>query len=192
MLVHQHVEPIYGRTTSWDASSPMPLGTVKVSELSRSPMKVLERVCRGERLVVLRHSRPIATIQPIDGSVLQPGGQETDIRGGPLGDIERELARLCPEAKTILTGARRGRVNTTIVDGFERVGGVSHISRAVIQDLRTRGYIRQLANSGGYSLTGRGIVVREELFRRAAGGREVRYDVFGDPVKGSGRRRDLL
>lgn len=68
---------------------------VTTSDLSRSPGEVLDRVARGERLIICRHKRPIATLQPLDGLVLQPfTGNAHDIFGWQVAGAARELAKL--------------------------------------------------------------------------------------------------
>jgi len=37
---------------------------VTIRDLSRTPGGVIQRVLRGERLIVCRHGHPIATLQP--------------------------------------------------------------------------------------------------------------------------------
>ena len=44
---------------------------IGIRELSRGPGDVLDRVGRGERFVVCRRGRPVATLQPLDGVVVQ-------------------------------------------------------------------------------------------------------------------------
>lgn len=71
------------------------LATVTTSDLSRKPGEVLSRVRRGERLVVVRHKDPIATLQPLDGFVSQPfGGAAHDVFGWPIGGLDEEIEKL--------------------------------------------------------------------------------------------------
>ncbi len=70
------------------------LSVVTTSDLSRSPGKVLDRVARGERLIVCRHQRPVATLQPLDGVVVQLGARAHDIYGRPIGGPLEETEKL--------------------------------------------------------------------------------------------------
>lgn len=71
------------------------LAFVTTSDLSRTPRAVLERVQRGERLIVSCHGHPLATLQPLDGVVVQPfTDRGHDIFGWPVGDEAKECAKL--------------------------------------------------------------------------------------------------
>lgn len=84
------------------------LPTVSTSDLSRQPHVVLERVARGERLVVCRHKRPIATLQPLDGYVFQPfSGTAHDVFGWPIGGIDAEIAKLSEAQRVLLRDCYR-------------------------------------------------------------------------------------
>ena len=83
---------------------PSGLPTITMRELSRSPRTVLDRIMRGERMIVCRYGHPIATLQPLTGCVTQPfEGKEYDVFGSPLGEVDRQIARLRPIEKKILT-----------------------------------------------------------------------------------------
>ncbi|MGH9196653.1 MAG: type II toxin-antitoxin system Phd/YefM family antitoxin, partial [Acidimicrobiia bacterium] len=82
------------------------LGEVSLRQLNRDPSGLFERVRRGERLIVLRHRRPLATIQPLDGFVGQPLiTRETSIDGSPLGDANEETDRLTDVERSVLVDA---------------------------------------------------------------------------------------
>ena len=91
---------------------PGALSTVSIGELSREPRRVLERILRGERLIVCRYGHPIATLQPLDGCVTQPfEGRVGSLDGSPLGDLKAEIDGLQPIEKELLMDCvRMGRI----------------------------------------------------------------------------------
>lgn len=80
------------------------LPTVSVRELVRNPGAVIDRVRSGERFIVARHGRPVATLQPIDGWIQCGDGLPTDIYDLVL----RGLARKSSHRGMVVTG--RGMV----------------------------------------------------------------------------------
>jgi antitoxin (DNA-binding transcriptional repressor) of toxin-antitoxin stability system len=135
---------------------PHRLPTVGVRDLVRNPAAVLERVAHGERFIVCRHRRPIATLQPIDGWVGDiEGRRPCDIYGFPIGDPEGEAAKLSGLEKDLLVNVKRGRFIFS-GPGF----------REAMDDLVLRGFARKSQNRG-MVVTGRGIVLREWLRQRA-------------------------
>lgn len=130
------------------------LPIVSVRDLVRRPAKVLERVARGERFIVCRHRRPVATLQPIDGWVIDARAEnECDIHGSPLGDQRREAEKLSRTQKELLLG-------TNPLQRFIFTGHSDH--RAAMTDLVLRGFARRSSNRG-MVLTGRGMVMKEWL-----------------------------
>jgi prevent-host-death family protein len=137
------------------------LGTVTVRELNRNPAGVLARVNKGERLIVCRNGRPVATLQPLDGTVLTTTGSYTDVHGAPLGDTTAQLERLSDVQRYLLANCiRRWRL-------FPWVGNASSfgsVSEAV-DDLQLLGYLRK--THLGLEITGRGLVLHEALVTAA-------------------------
>lgn len=139
------------------------LPTVSISELSRNPREVLRRVASGERLLVSRHGRPLATLQPLDGYVFQPfAGTGHDVFGWPIGGVDEELAKLTELQRALLKyGYRDWRLRwTRVPEDIEgsRVGA--------IEDLIVRGLVRKTPR--GCELTSRGLAMHEALQRRRA------------------------
>ena len=137
------------------------LPTVSVRELSRSPRALLDRVARGERLIVCRHGRPVATLQPLDGVVVQPfDGHEYDVMGAPIGDAHQEVRKLPNLARALLRdGVNR---NGRIIPGRISGGFGLEAERSAIQELTQRGLI-QRSRRGGLEPTGRGWMLRDAL-----------------------------
>ena len=135
---------------------------VTTSELSRSPGEVLDRVARGERVIIFRRNRPIATLQPLDGFVLQPFTTTAhDIFGWPMGGAAEELAKLTDAQHLLLVdGYRSGRLMSS-VPGHHFEG--REVSEA-IEDLKLRGMARRVTNRGT-ELTARGLALRELLLK---------------------------
>jgi prevent-host-death family protein len=134
------------------------LPTVSVRDLVRNPAQVLDRVAHGERFIVCRHRRPIATLQPIDGWVGDIDGRKPcDIYGFPLGDPEGEAGKLSEYQKELLIGVNRGRFISR-GEGF----------REAMQEFTLRGLARRSSHRG-MVITGRGMVLREWLKLRAEG-----------------------
>jgi prevent-host-death family protein len=137
---------------------PEPLPSVPIGDLSRRPREVLDRVAAGERLIVSRHGRPVATLQPLDGYVFQPfEGTAHDVFGWPIGGIEDEIAKLNPAQQALLGGCykdwrlRPVRLPEDLqTQGFRSLG-----------DLEVRGLARK--TSRGWELTGRGLALHEAL-----------------------------
>ena len=136
------------------------LPTVSTSDLSRRPNDVLGRVERGERLIVCRHKKPVATLQPLDGYVFQPfEGTAHDVFGWPIGGIDDELAKLTELQRALLRyGYRDWRLWWT------RVPAEIEGSRmGALDDLIVRGVAKK--TSRGYELTSRGLAMHEALAR---------------------------
>lgn len=134
--------------------------TVSLRELSRGCGQIVDRVLRGERLIVCRHGRPVATLQPLTGSVVQPfEGREFDIHGASLGDVGAEVDKLSEVQRALLADAiRRGR----FIPGCLSEQHTWAEGRDGLDDLVLRGYAKRGAY-GGLVPTGRGIVLREHL-----------------------------
>lgn len=140
-----------------------PLPTVSTSDLSRRPNDVLERIERGERLIVCRHKTPIATLQPLDGFVFQPfEGTAHDIFGWPIGGIDDEIAKLSDAQRALLRNCydqwrlRPMRLPPNLWPGYNEA----------LQDLARRGLAKK--TSCGWELTGRGLAMHEALQREVA------------------------
>ena len=135
---------------------------VTTSELSRNPGAALDRVARGERLIVCCRNRPIATLQPLDGFVLQPFTTIAhDIFGWPIGGAAQELAKLTHAQRLLLVdGYRNGRLMTS-VPGHRFEG---REASEAIDDLKLRGMARRVTNRGT-ELTARGLAMRELLLK---------------------------
>lgn len=141
---------------------PSDLPKVSMRELSREPGEVLKKVLRGQRLIVSRHGHPVATLQPLDGCVAQPfTGRENDLLGSPLGDLDREIAKLRPvEKRMLMDGVRRDRLHpysTRRVDSSDAMG--------VLKEWELRGLARRAKR--GWVLAGRGLMLREALLEKA-------------------------
>lgn len=143
---------------------PPPLGVVTTSELSRSPHKVLERVAGGERLIVVRHKCPVATLQPLDGVVLQLGVRAQDIYGWPV-DTALEEATKLSEMQRALTMeiTRDGRLRPM---GLARRFDFGALIKA-IEEMSLKGLAKRTER--GWELTGRGMVLREALLQESHG-----------------------
>lgn len=141
-----------------------PLEVVSVRDLSRNPGDVLERVTRGERFLVCRHGKPIATLQPLDGLVVQPlTGQELDSTGSPLGDASTEAAKLTELQRELLaTCVRFDRLMVARL----RSQPFTREATLALEDLRNRGLVRKTER--GLVLTGRGMILHEYLASRLA------------------------
>lgn len=137
------------------------LSRASVSDLNKKPGELLDRVLGGERFVVYRHRRPVATLQPLNGCVVQPcDGAQHDVAGSPLGDASREVDKLSSvQQALLLDGISLGRIVTSKLprDEFQQ-------ARQAMEDLVLRGLARR--SERGTILTGRGMVLREELFVR--------------------------
>ena len=135
------------------------LDRVSVRELSRKPGEVLRRVELGERLLLCCHGRPVATLQPLDGCVVQPFvGAEFDIYGSPLGDASDEASKLEEIEKEMLV---RGQWLDRFTPGRIRPGREWGEVSATIAALQERGLLRKTPR--GLRLTGRGWLMREAL-----------------------------
>jgi prevent-host-death family protein len=147
-----------------------PLPTVTTTDLSRRPGEVLARVERGDRLLVCRQRRPVATLQPLDGYVFQPfTGTAHDVFGWPFGDEAAQIERLSDAQRQMLTdGYRQWRVRLVRVHGVDS----DELMRS-LEDLYLRGLARKTPR--GIELTGRGLALREALLR--AEGREDELDL---------------
>jgi antitoxin (DNA-binding transcriptional repressor) of toxin-antitoxin stability system len=147
------------------------LAHVSTSDLSRTPRAVLDRVLQGERLIISCHGHPLATLQPLDGVVVQPfTGRGHDIFGWLAGGEADECVKL--------SQAQRDLLSEAISHGkfvFGRLHG-RHDFRALIEaveDLRLRGLARKTHR--GWVLTGRGMVLHESLARRNGTGGGSEY-----------------
>lgn len=156
-----------------------PLATVTTSDLSRRPRDVLSRVERGERLLVCHWRKPVATLQPLDGYVLQPfGGTVHDVFGRPFGGIDGEIAKLSPAQRALLTdGYRDWRLRPTLVRDLEFSVLVGALEEMAVEGLATKAW-------RGWELTGRGLALREALLRREG------RDPYGQDQMLPGSRRD--
>jgi antitoxin (DNA-binding transcriptional repressor) of toxin-antitoxin stability system len=163
-----------------DSAAGKPAATppmVTTSELSRSPGVVLERVARGERLIICRHKRPVATLQPLDGYVLQPfSANAHDIFGWPIGGAADEAAKLTGAQRALLVeGFRHARLITSIP---ETPFGLGELNRGMA-DLVLRGMARRTYR--GCELTGRGMAMREFLLEATGRPLEPRESLLGFP-----------
>lgn len=138
---------------------PHALPIVSVRDLVRRPAEVLDRVARGERFIVCRHRRPVATLQPIEGWVVDATGEnECDIYGSPLGDQRREAEKLSQTQREMFLGTNRAL-------RFIHRGHPDHWE--AVADLELRGYARR-SKHRGMVMTGRGLAMKEWLERRQA------------------------
>ena len=138
-----------------------PLPTITTTELSRKPADVVRRVMRGERLIISRRNRAIATLQPLDGYVFQPfAGTAHDIFGWPIGGVEDEIAKLSePQRQLLLRGVRTWRVwPTRLWDQFD-----GPVVLKALEEMRLLGLV--IKTERGNELTGRGLARREALLR---------------------------
>jgi prevent-host-death family protein len=134
-------------------------GRVSVRDLSRKPGEVLRRVELGERLLLCSYGRPVATLQPLDGCVVQPfEGAEFDVYGSPLGDASEEASKLEEiEKEMLIAGQKLDRFHPGRIRPHWRGGQVS----AAVASLKERGLLRKTPR--GLRLTGRGWLMREAL-----------------------------
>jgi antitoxin (DNA-binding transcriptional repressor) of toxin-antitoxin stability system len=135
---------------------------VTTSDLSKRPGETLDRVERGERLVVCRHRRPVATLQPLDGYVFQPfSGAVHDVFGWPFGDEAAQVEALTEaEQALLLNGCRMLRLSAN-VPLCEKFG--SSLMHQTIEEMKSRGLARKTPR--GVELTGRGLALRETLMK---------------------------
>ncbi len=149
----------------------LPLPVVTIRDLSRHPGEVMERIGRGERLIVCRHAKTLATLQPLDGYVFQPlTGTAHDVFGWPFGEERDQVERLSePQRGMLLDGYRQWRIWPT---RLEPPYQWSVLMRA-LEDMYVRGLVRKTPR--GNELTGRGLALRETLLRME--GREEELDV---------------
>lgn len=137
------------------------LATVTTSDLSRTPGEVLRRVRRGERLIVVRHKDPIATLQPLDGYVSQPfGGAAHDVFGWLIGGLDEEIEKLTPAQRVLL----RDCYKHWRVWPFRLPAELETDIRGMLRDLTVRGLIKR--TDCGLELTGRGLAIHEALRAR--------------------------
>ena len=138
----------------------MGLPTVTIGELNRAPGAVVDRVLRGERLIVVRHRRPVATLQPLNGIVEQPiSGQPHDVYGEHLSDELSQLRSLTEIQKAVLRdGISYGRY---VIGRINSKWSLAE-TREAVDDLLLRGLLTK-SPGRGMVLTGRGLVLREEL-----------------------------
>lgn len=142
-----------------------PISVVTTSDLSRAPRRVLDRIARGERLIVCCHGRPLATLQPLDGIVWQPlTGSAHDIYGWPVGGASEECTKLSEAQRELLSnGVRQGRLVPA------RLGGRYEFVELIrsIEAMALIGLVRRTGR--GWELTGRGMTLSETLMREHAG-----------------------
>ena len=146
-------------------AQPARLSSVALTDLSRQAGQLIDRVLTGERFVIRRHGRPVATLQPLSGEVRQPlSGSAHDVYGNAFGDAEAELAKL--------SEAQRALLSDGVVLGRLVPARVWHANPGpwdqILEDLVIRGLARR--TSRGTILSGRGMVLREELFAQAGRG----------------------
>ena len=139
-----------------------PLPSVTTSDLSRRPREVLDRVARGERLIVCHRKRPVATLQPLDGYVFQPfDGTVHDVFGWPIGGMDTEIDKLGEQERALLVdGYKDWRIRPArIWDLFPGEDMGPRLRQMAVRGLVFKGW-------RGWELTGRGLALREELLRR--------------------------
>ena len=97
-------------------------------------------------------------MQPLDGFVAHPApGTQTDLFGSPLASAEMEVDKLSSVQQALLRDCvGRGRVVTSTLGG--------HGALEALNDLELRGLVRR-SPTRGRVITGRGLVLREELLR---------------------------
>ena len=140
---------------------PLLLPSVSLRDLNRKPGEVLNAVFQGQRLVVRRYGRPVATIQPIDGFVLDPlSGEETDICGNPLGELSEEVGKLSDVERELI--ARSDHLMNRVTFSCSSVGATQ--ARKGMDRLVLRGLLEKTTR--GLILTGRGLMIREWLHAR--------------------------
>jgi hypothetical protein len=126
--------------------------------LIRNPGIVFDDVLRGERFIVCRYHRPVATLQPIDGWVTDGAAEHAfDIYGSPLGDPAHEIAKLSEHQRQLI-------LNTLRLNGRFIHDGPGYAE--AIDDLVLRGFARRKQGMG-HVITGRGMVLKESLQQRA-------------------------
>jgi prevent-host-death family protein len=132
---------------------------ITTSDLNRSLGEVLDRVARGERLIVCRHKKPVATLQPLNGLVVQPfGGACHDVYGRPMDPLAAETELLDDAERHLLRdGIWRGRVIPGRLNGRFDYATL----KDAIEDMKVRGLARK--SSRGLVLTGRGMMLRGAL-----------------------------
>jgi hypothetical protein len=149
-------------------TEPHPLASVTTSELSRSPKAVLDRVAQGERLIIRCHKRPLATLQPLDGVVLQPfTARVHDVYGRLIGSLEEECDKLTEVQKALLTaGIRDFKIYPARVNGRVKQPFDWGLLIRSLEELRLMGLAKK--TYPGWELTGRGMMLRETLLQEAA------------------------
>lgn len=137
---------------------------LSLRDLTRQPGPFVDRVARGERFIVTKHGRPIATLQPLDGYVVDPrAGVESDICGSPLGNPRAEAEKLTRVQREMLRNANRlHQVTTADIPHSERGW------RVEMDELELRGLAKRTETRHGLYLTGRGMVLQEWLNSEAA------------------------
>ena len=132
--------------------------SVSVRELVRNPGVVIDYVHSGERFIVTRHGTPVATLQPIDGWIHCGDGPPTDIHGEVLGDPALELSKLTPDQHQML-------LKVDPLGRYIYIAGINFPE--LLKDLVARGLARK-SSRRGVRITGRGMVLAEELAKREA------------------------
>lgn len=114
-------------------------------------------------MLVSCHGRPVATLQPLDGVVVQPfTGGAHDIFGWPAGGALAEADKLTEIQRALLTHGvvRRIRVAPTRLWGpFEEAEVADCVRQIQVEGIAKR-------TSRGLELTARGMALREALGRR--------------------------
>lgn len=141
------------------------LSTITVRELTRNAATILARAAGGERFVVCRYGRPVATLQPLDGVVLQPlTGREFDVKGSPLGTADHEVRKLSEVQRELLCRAVHfDALRPSRLSGYD----VFQVARAT-EDLQVRCLVKRCER--GLVLTGRGMILREWLLAQQGRG----------------------
>lgn len=138
-----------------------PLPVVTTTELSKRPRAVLDRVARGQRLIVCHRKKPVATLQPLDGYVFQPfSGAVHDVFGWPVGGIDAEIDKLHERERLLLVDCYK---DWRIRPASGRYPSFSEALRR-LDEMQLRGLV--FRGWRGWELTGRGLALREELLRR--------------------------
>jgi prevent-host-death family protein len=136
------------------------LPIVSVRELGNAPGAIVERARKGERLIVSKHGLPVATIQPLTGFVLQPGGPAHDAHGNTLADIAAEIDRLSIAERAVLISTWNGVIKSRPPAGLLRSG----VFDDALKSLIVKGAIKELRPGRG--LTGLGRFLADEVEAR--------------------------
>ncbi|HEX2296835.1 MAG TPA: hypothetical protein VHN37_16200 [Actinomycetota bacterium] len=114
----------------------------------------------GERFVVCRHGKALATLQPLDGYVFQPfEGTAQDVFGWPIGGIDDEIAKLNLAQRLVL----RDCYSDWRLRPFRLPEHLIKHVPGMLDDFTLRGLARKTPR--GWELTGRGLALHEALQR---------------------------